>query len=187
MTNTVVELAADSGRLTTVMKGKAYRLDGPLAITTDGKHVWIASSRSNSLTEVNAETGAFIRFLHGAQLRPQCRHVDRVQWRRRLDDESRNLRAQGHLGERDRPPRPAKVVKVLSGAQYHFDLSNAITYIGNRVWVANQGSNSLTESVRPVELAACSRRAAVALSRNSVSRTGPADVQDLTVPLVAGE
>jgi hypothetical protein len=38
-----------------------------------------------------------------------------------------------------------KVVKVLSGAQYHFDQSNSITFIGNRVWVANQGSNSMTE------------------------------------------
>jgi hypothetical protein len=36
-------------------------------------------------------------------------------------------------------------VAVLSGARYGFSEPNAITYIGGRVWVANNGTNSMTE------------------------------------------
>ena len=63
--NAVAELNAGSGSLVKVLKGGAYRFDGPLAITTDGSHVWVANDRTNSLTEVNAKSGAFVRFIRG--------------------------------------------------------------------------------------------------------------------------
>jgi len=37
------------------------------------------------------------------------------------------------------------LVSVLSSAQYGFSAPNAITYIGGRIWVANNGTNSMTE------------------------------------------
>jgi DNA-binding beta-propeller fold protein YncE len=119
-------------------------LDGPLAITTDGNHVWIASSRSNSLTEVDAESGAFIRFIHGAQFGLSVVSAITSSGR---DVWATNLGTSGPKGTTvsEIAAATGKVVKVLSGGQYHFDLSNSITFIGNRVWVANQGSNSMTE------------------------------------------
>jgi hypothetical protein len=37
------------------------------------------------------------------------------------------------------------LVVVLTGARFGFSRPNAITYIGGRVWVANNGTNSMTE------------------------------------------
>lgn len=37
------------------------------------------------------------------------------------------------------------LVVVLGGARYGFNEPNAITYVGSRVWVANNGTNSMTE------------------------------------------
>jgi hypothetical protein len=77
-------------------------------------------------------------------------------------------------------------VKVLSGAQYHFDLSNAITFIGNRVWVANQGFELLDGAVRQLARRVQTQRGRGTQSKQRLSsgsgrRPGPA------VPLVARE
>jgi hypothetical protein len=128
-----------------VLKGGAYRFDGPLAITSDGVHVWVANERTSSLTEVNAKTGAFVTFIKGKNF-----GLDVVTgiasngsdiWVTSLGTSATT----GNSVTEIDPSSATGPVGVFRGSKYGFDEPNAITYIGGRVWVANNGSNTMTE------------------------------------------
>jgi len=145
--NAVAEVSAGSGSLVKVLKGAAYRFDGPLAITTDGTHVWVANERSNSITEVNAKTGTFVRFIHGKSFALDV--VTAIAsngseiWATSIGIPLSSGNAVTEINAS--PLSAGGPVAVFRGAKYGFDYPNAITYIGGRVWVANGGSNTLTE------------------------------------------
>ncbi len=148
--NAVAELNAGSGSLVKVLKGKAYRFDGPLAISTDGAHVWVANDRTNSLTELTAKTGAFVRFVHGKKYGLSV--VTAIAsngtdvWVTNLGATATTVGGvvTGNTVS-EFNVSSGSLVQVLRGARYGFNQPNAITYIGGRVWVANDGSNSMTE------------------------------------------
>jgi hypothetical protein len=52
-----------AGALVQVLKGAAYGFNAPTAISSDGTHVWVANNQGNSVTELSATTGKFIRVL----------------------------------------------------------------------------------------------------------------------------
>ena len=45
--------------------GGSYGFNGPEGLATDGSHIWVANSFGNSVTELDATTGAWIRTLSG--------------------------------------------------------------------------------------------------------------------------
>lgn len=60
---TLTEFSAASGRVLRVVTAKRARLDTPVAITSDGTHLWVANQAASHVSELNAATGAFDRIL----------------------------------------------------------------------------------------------------------------------------
>jgi hypothetical protein len=48
-----------------VFSGPRYQINDPRALVSDGTNIWVANTGSNSVTEINAATGAFVRKLSG--------------------------------------------------------------------------------------------------------------------------
>ena len=59
----VTELNAASGALAKVIRGSRYGFDGPVAVSSDGTHVWVANESGGSVTELNATTGALVKVI----------------------------------------------------------------------------------------------------------------------------
>jgi hypothetical protein len=57
----ITELSASTGTLVQVLSGPSFQLDQPGPISSDGVHVWIADFGGNSVSELDAATGAFVR------------------------------------------------------------------------------------------------------------------------------
>ena len=48
-----------------VITGSSYRFDDPLAVCSDGTHVWVANSAGDSVTELDAATGNLVQVISG--------------------------------------------------------------------------------------------------------------------------
>jgi DNA-binding beta-propeller fold protein YncE len=46
-----------------VFSGPAYDFDNPSAVTTDGTDVWVTNRLNNTVTELNAATGALVQVI----------------------------------------------------------------------------------------------------------------------------
>jgi DNA-binding beta-propeller fold protein YncE len=46
--------------------------DGPVAISSDGTHVWVANFSGNSVTELDAATGTVVRVIKGPKYGVRC-------------------------------------------------------------------------------------------------------------------
>jgi len=62
----VTAVSTSSGNLLGVASGVQYGFSAPLGIAATGRHVFVTNSAANSITEVNAETMAFVTTLQGA-------------------------------------------------------------------------------------------------------------------------
>jgi len=51
---------ASTGALVKVIASSSYGFNSPLAIASDGTHVWAANASGNSVTELSASTGALV-------------------------------------------------------------------------------------------------------------------------------
>ncbi|HUD68966.1 MAG TPA: hypothetical protein VMQ40_01880 [Acidimicrobiales bacterium] len=60
---TLTEFSASTGRVVRVVTAVKGRFGTPVAITSDGTHLWIASRTGNHLSELAALSGAFVRTL----------------------------------------------------------------------------------------------------------------------------
>ena len=63
----VTELNAKTGTIVNKIFGATYRFNRPFAVSSDGKHVWIANHSGDSVTELNASTGVFVQLLSGPE------------------------------------------------------------------------------------------------------------------------
>ena len=61
----VIEVNARTGRLLRTLSGGRYGFRIPVAIVTDGSHVWVTSGLGNSVTELSASDGSWITTVHG--------------------------------------------------------------------------------------------------------------------------
>jgi DNA-binding beta-propeller fold protein YncE len=59
--NAVTEISASTGRLIATRPGRRYGFDHPAALAVSNGRLWVANSLGDSVTEVNAATGALLR------------------------------------------------------------------------------------------------------------------------------
>ena len=125
-------------------KGTNYGFDNPDAISSDGSHVWVAnieteSPGGNSVTELDASTGALLRVLSASSYGfddPDAISSDGTDvWVANGEGNS--------VTELD--ASTGALVQVLSASSYGFDDPGAISSDGADVWVANGAGNSVTE------------------------------------------
>jgi hypothetical protein len=106
--------------------------------------VWVTNDRTSSLTELNAKTGAFIRFVKGKNdglsVMSSIASNGTDVWVTNLGTSS----ATGNTVSEFRVSTGA-LVQVLRGPRYGFSEPYVVTYSSGRVWVANGGTKSLTE------------------------------------------
>ncbi len=126
-----------------VLKGKPYRFDGPVPITSDGTNVWVGNDRTDSLSELNAKTGAFVRFIQGKNFDLSVMTA---------------IVSNGHdvwvssLGVAQNPTAVSEfdaatgsLVVAMSGPGYGLDAPNALTYANGHIWIANTGLDTVIE------------------------------------------
>ncbi len=64
----LVGFAGTSGAtpMVKIIQGKAYGFDSVTAIGSNGAHVWVANSEGNSVTEIDASTGAKVNLFRNS-------------------------------------------------------------------------------------------------------------------------
>jgi hypothetical protein len=93
---------------------------------------------------VNAQTGAFVRFVKalndGLSMVTSIASNGKDVWATSIGTSATTGNSVSEFAVDS-----GALVTVLSGAKYGFNNPFAITYIGGRIWVANNGTNSMTE------------------------------------------
>jgi hypothetical protein len=112
-----------------------YGFDLPFEIAVDSKHVWVTNGHGNSVTEMDAGTGAWVRTLHGFSepvgIVDDGTHI----WVANTTGNSvTELRASD--GSR---------LRTLAGSDYGFRGPQIILDDGSHLWVGNAYGNSVTE------------------------------------------
>ena len=106
-----------------------WGFEAPEGISSDGTHVWVANEDGDSVTELNAETGALVQVITGARYRfnlPAAVSSDGTHvWVANVSSVTELNAATGTL------------VKVIKGASYHFHEPAAVSSDGTHVWVGN--------------------------------------------------
>lgn len=119
-----------------------YGISGPLAISADGKHVWVANTNGNSVTELSAATGGLVRVIKGADTGiagPDAIYSDgSYVWVANGGNNSITV-----LSATD-----GSVDANLNDPSYMFDYPDGIGVYGSHVWIANASNNSVTEMKR---------------------------------------
>ena len=65
----VTELNAKTGTIVNKIFGATYRFNRPFAVSSDGKHVWVANASGNSVTELVPTTGKLVKVISGSTYR----------------------------------------------------------------------------------------------------------------------
>lgn len=133
-----IGLASPSGAQPTSFQVLTSGFNSPFAVSSDGTHVWVAND-NNTVTELDASTGAVIHFLSGPSY--DFGFADGL-------GEAGAISSDGiHVWVAN--PRTNSVteldaatgalVQVLSGASYGFDNPYNLSSDGTHVWVVNMG------------------------------------------------
>jgi DNA-binding beta-propeller fold protein YncE len=126
-----------------VYSGGRYAFDGPVAIAVDSGHLWVANEYGNSVTELDANGGTWIRTVPGRGgtgsdqygfSSPDAIAVGGARVWGANDDSVTELNASD-----------GRPVRVLHGAAYGFDRPDAIAVDGPDLWVANAGNDTVSE------------------------------------------
>jgi hypothetical protein len=114
-------------------------LVSPLAVSSDGIHVWVANTGGNSVTELNAPTGALVAVLHASN--------EKFDGPSAISSDGTDVWVANAAGNSVTELRTSdgSLVRVLSNGRYKFDDPSAISSDGTDVWVANLNGNPLTE------------------------------------------
>jgi hypothetical protein len=147
----VTELNASTGALVRVVSAPAYRLDGPgamvlagddLVLANDGNSFMIGNAGNasgNSLTELNASTGALVRVVSAPAYRfdgPGAMVVDG-------EDLFVANASGGSLTELN--ASTGKLLRVISAPAYRFSGPGAMVLAGDDLFVADASGGSVTE------------------------------------------
>ena len=62
-----VSASAATGPTVKIIQGESYGFNVVTAIASNGANVWVANSSGNSVTELDASTGAKVRLLHSSK------------------------------------------------------------------------------------------------------------------------
>jgi streptogramin lyase len=115
-----------------------WGFNDPDAVSSDGTHVWVANSGGDSVTELDAATGALVKVILGA--RYQFNYPDAV------SSDASHVWVANYYGDSvtELDAATGALVKVLSGARYGFGFPDAVSADGSHVWVTSRG-DSVTE------------------------------------------
>jgi DNA-binding beta-propeller fold protein YncE len=133
----VVPGAFATGRAAVVVLGWA-----PLGVATDGVHTWVTNELTNSVTELDATTGALVRVIAGASYGFDSPHAVASDGAHVWVVNGTSATA-GSLTELD--AHTGALIRVISGAGYRFDEPTAVAYSAGRVWALNASGQSVTE------------------------------------------
>ena len=149
--NSVTELNASSGSLVTVISRGAAHFAVPDAISSDGAHVWVvnggvrisssplASPSGQSVTELEADTGAVVRSIAGPATgldQPSAISSDGAHvWVANYSNQTVT----------EFEASTGSVVAVQGKNPFGFEDPIGITTRLGHVWVVNQAGNSVTE------------------------------------------
>ena len=128
----MTELSASTGALVQVISASGYGFSDPVAISSDGTHVWVANFDGNSVTELSASTGALVQVISGSSYgfdAPDAISSDGTDvWVANADGNSVT----------ELSASTGALVQVISGSSYGFNGPDAISSDGTHVWVANR-------------------------------------------------
>lgn len=117
--------------------GSGYGLDSPAAVSSDASHVWVANVAGNSMTELDASTGAVVQVISGPSFgfnQPDAVSSDGAHvWIANFAGNS--------VTELD--ASTGALVQLLSGPGYPFSNPRAVSSDGAHVWVV--GADAVTE------------------------------------------
>jgi outer membrane protein assembly factor BamB len=137
--NSVTEVNAGNGAYISTLQGPRYHFDGPTALELVGAGLFVGSGPGGSVTELNARTGAVIRIMAGIKFGLTYPVAMASEGSRYLfvlcadGSVAKVLVATGqYLGE-------------ATGGNFGFDNPTSLVDVGNHIFVANSGSNSVTE------------------------------------------
>jgi serine/threonine-protein kinase len=122
-----------------VLAGENYGFTDPTDIAADGNRIWIVNNKGNSVTELNASDGSWIRTLSGGTYDfndPYGIAADG----NRIWIANNNGDSVTELNASD-----GSWVRTLSGAAYDFKGPTGIAADGTHVWVTNSRGGSVTE------------------------------------------
>ena len=140
----VVEFNASDGSYVRAVTRNT--LQTPLALASDGAHIWLVGSNVNgggtagTVTEFNADDGTELWSVPTTvHYDPQATTFDSLAYA-----DGRLWMASGDTVI-EYNASTGKLMQVLAGAQYKFDQALAIAVTGDKVLVVNAGANSVTE------------------------------------------
>jgi len=126
-----------------VYSASQYGFNLPAEIAVDSNHVWVTNSQGNSVTELDAGTGAWIQTLAGGHYGfnyPQEMAFDGAHvWVTNFGGDT-----QGNSVTEINASNGAWV-RTLSGAGYGFNKPAGIAVDGTHIWVTSPHGNSVTE------------------------------------------
>jgi hypothetical protein len=117
----------------------SYGFNGGLSVIFDGSHIWTANTYGNSLTELDATTGALVRVVAGSQ------YAFNHPWTLALAGGFLWVTNPDGNTVTEVNPADGSLVRVLSGANYQFNAPRGMSSFMGHVWVANEFGNTLTE------------------------------------------
>jgi Putative Ig domain len=148
--NEVIEINASTGALVNEFENSLYNnyyFDGPSGVATDGSDVWITNQSSNTITEIDAATGALVRVIqngsYGISDPTTLAYGDGSLWIPNRDGSS--------ITELD--ASTGGLIQQLSGGSYGFAEPESLLFDGSNLWVANAGDSNAGSSVTELDAA----------------------------------
>jgi hypothetical protein len=137
--NSVTEVDAATGAYISTIRGPQYKFDHPTALGLVGPDLFVASGPGDRVTEVNTETRAVVRIMAGADYGFTYPVALASEAGRYLFV----LCADGSVAKV--VVATGKYLGEATGGGFGFDNPTSLAVVGNHIFVANSGSNSVTE------------------------------------------
>jgi hypothetical protein len=138
--NTVTELNVTTGNVIRVVRGARYRFHHPSLIATNGADLFVTAPAWNYVTEFSASSGALVRIITSPALgRNEYVHGIAVDAGRLWVSTVRNNEVSEFSA------LTGAFVRTLSASFYEFDTPGAAAFNASRVWIVNEGDDSVTE------------------------------------------
>ena len=122
-----------------IYSGGKYGFNGPGAIAVVGTHIWVVNPTGDSVTELDASNGSWVRTLSGGSyhftypfgIAVSGTHIWVV---------NGGPPGSGHGWVTELDASNGSWVRTLSGGSYHFSYPSAIAADGTHIWVVNGGA-----------------------------------------------
>lgn len=126
-------------RLAGVFSAGRYGFNLPYEIAVDSKHVWVTNGNGNSVTELDARSGAWVRTLSGGRY-GFSEPVGIV-------DDGTHIWVANTTGNSvtELSASDGAWLQTLSGSHYHFRGPQIVLDDGTHLWVGNATGDSVTE------------------------------------------